>query len=108
MSLGICLSELFWEDVSKQFRWYREHANAEVAERFITAVEVTLQALAKNPSLGRLRFQRRPELTGIRSFRVQSPYVRHLIFYRFDKVTLTAERAIHGARDLPRRLLGPP
>jgi plasmid stabilization system protein ParE len=28
-----------------------------------------------------------------------------LIFYRFDEETLMAERVIHGARDLPRRLL---
>jgi plasmid stabilization system protein ParE len=107
MSLGICLSELFSEDVSRQSRWYEEHANGEVAERFVTAVEATLQALAKNPTLGRLRFQPRRALVGIRSFQVQSPYHRHLIFYRFDEEMLIAERAIHGARDLPRRLLRP-
>jgi len=33
---------------------------------------------------------------------------RHLIFYRFDRSTLYAERVIHGMRDLPRRLLQPP
>jgi plasmid stabilization system protein ParE len=39
---------------------------------------------------------------------VQNPYHRHLIFYRFDDKKLFAERILHGARDLPRRLLQPP
>jgi len=32
----------------------------------------------------------------------------HLIFYRFNNETLFAEGVIHGARDLPWRLLQPP
>jgi plasmid stabilization system protein ParE len=32
----------------------------------------------------------------------------YLIFYRFDKDTLMPERVLHGARDLPRRLLQSP
>jgi hypothetical protein len=31
-----------------------------------------------------------------------------LIFYRYDGTTLCAERVVHGARDLPRRLTEPP
>jgi len=56
------------------------------------------------PGLGRPRFQDWPELAGIRSWRVGKPYHRHLIFYRFDKETVTAERILHGARNLPQRL----
>ena len=68
----------------------------------------TLQTLTKDPGLGRLRFQGWRELSGLRSWRVQRPYHRHLIFYRFDKDTLIPERVLHGARDLPRRLLQSP
>ncbi len=97
----------FWADMLKQVDWYREKAGPAVAEGCVNAVEATLQTLAKNPGLGRLRFQRWKELAGIRSWRIEHPYHRHLIFYRFDAETLMAERIIHGARDLPRRLLEP-
>ncbi len=91
--------------VVHQVDWYREKAGSEVAEGFVNAVEATLQTLAKSPGIGRLRFPQWLELAGIRSWRVERPYHRHLIFYRFDEETLMAERIIHGARDLPRRLL---
>jgi toxin ParE1/3/4 len=88
-----------------QIDWYREKASSEVAEGYVNAVETTLQTLAKTPGLGRLRFPSRKDLAGNRSWRVEHPNHRHLIFYRFDEETLIAERIIHGARDLPRRLL---
>jgi len=88
--------------------WYRDHAGSEVAEGYVNAVEATLQALARTPGLGRPRFANWPELAGIRSWRVQKPYHRHLIFYRHDPESLMAERVLHGARDLPRRLLQSP
>ena len=108
MSLGIRQSDYFWADLLKQVDWYRDHASPEVAERYVNAVEATLQELANAPGLGRHRFTDWPELAGIRSWRVRKPYHRHLIFYRHDDKMLTAERVVHGARDLPRRLLQPP
>jgi hypothetical protein len=33
------------------------------------------------------------------------PFTLHLIFYRYDAVMLHAERVMHGARDLPQRLV---
>jgi toxin ParE1/3/4 len=98
-------ADIFWTEMLNQVDWYREKAGSEVAEGYINAIEATLQTLAKNPELGRPRFSRWQELAGIRSWRVKRPYHRHLIFYRFDEETLMAERIIHGARDLPRRLL---
>jgi plasmid stabilization system protein ParE len=73
----------------KQVYWCREKASPAVAEGYVNAVEATLQTLAENPGLGRPRFLRRRELAGIRSWRVERPYHRHLIFYRFDDETLT-------------------
>ena len=108
MSLGIWQSDYFWADLLKQVDWYRDHASPEVAERYVNSVEATLQELANAPRLGRPRFTDWPRLAGIRSWRVQKPYHRHLIFYRHDDKTLMAERVVHGARDLPRRLLQSP
>ena len=108
MSLVIARSDDFWTDLLRQVDWYRDSAAPEVAERYTDAVQVTLEELANAPGIGRPRFMDWPELAGIRSWRVQRPYNRHLIFYRFDEEKLFAERIIHGARDLSRRLLHSP
>jgi toxin ParE1/3/4 len=100
-------ADFFWDDLVTQVDWYREKASPEVAERFVNAIQATLQTLAATPGIGRLRFAHWPELNGIHSWPVERPYHRHLIFYRFDDEALYAERVIHGARDLPRRLLRP-
>ena len=88
--------------------WYRDQASPEIAERFVDAVQATLRALMNTPGMGRSRFVDWPELAGIRSWRVDRPFERHLIFYRVESEDLLAERIIHGARDLPRRLLQAP
>lgn len=108
MSRLLRQADLFWADMLKQVDWYREKAGSEIAEGYVNAVETTLQNLSNNPELGRLRFTDRPDLAGIRSWRVGRPYHRHLIFYRFDDETLVAERIIHGSRDLRRGLLQSP
>jgi toxin ParE1/3/4 len=108
VSLRLQRSDCFWADLERQVDWYRDEAGEEIADRFITAVETTLAALVRTPGLGRPRFANWPELAGIRSFRVERPFHRLLLFYRHDGRTLFAERLVHGARDLPRRLGEPP
>jgi plasmid stabilization system protein ParE len=104
MSLVVAQSDYFWADLQLQVDWYRDRAGSEIAAGYVNAVQATLQQLSNAPAMGRLRFLDWPALAGIRSWRVQKPYHRHLIFYRFDDNTLFAERTIHGSRDLPRRL----
>lgn len=108
MTLRLERSEYFWADLERRVDWYRDHAGPEIAERFVSAAQSTLTALYQTPGLGRPRFKTWPELFGIHSFRIQPPFHRHLIFYRFDETSLLAERLIHGARDLPRRVTQSP
>jgi toxin ParE1/3/4 len=108
VSLVVQQSDYFWADLLRQVDWYRNKANPEVAVGYVDAIQATLQQLARAPEIGRLRFSDWPALIGLRSWRVEKPFHRHLIFYRFNEVTLFAERVIHGARDLPRRLLQSP
>lgn len=105
MSLSLERSDAFWDDLARQVDWYRDEASPEIALRFVTAVEASLQSLRQEQNLGRLRFRGWPELDGIRSFRVRRPFQRFLLFYRHDDRTLFAERLTFGGRDLPRRLL---
>jgi toxin ParE1/3/4 len=108
MMLRLERSQYYWTDLEQRVDWYRDHAGPEIAERFVSAAQSTLTALCRTPGLGRRRFENRPQLCGVRSFRVERPFHRHLIFYRFDATSLFAERLIHGARDLPRRLIDHP
>jgi toxin ParE1/3/4 len=108
MKLALQRSDDFNCDFDLQYRWYLEQAGEGVAERYLDAMLATLRLLATQPNLGRRRKFRHPALRGIRSFRLASPFQVHLIFYRHNSSELFAERLIHGARDLPRRLVEPP
>ena len=107
MSLEIFISARAEEDLTLQYRWYLENADENVAERYLLAVHATIQAVAGKPDLGRLRHFAAPELDRIRSIQIRKPFDSHLLFYGSD-TTLRVERVMHGARDLPRRLLEPP
>ena len=108
MNRSLRRASFFIRDFELQAEWYVREADEEVARRYLQALDATLQLLGVQPALGRTRHFRHPQLKGIRSFRVSPPFDRHLIFYRFDRSTLYAERVVHGMRDLPRRLLEPP
>ena len=108
MNLALHRSDDFNRDFDLQYRWYLEQAGEAVAERYLQALLGTLRLLATQPGLGRRRRFRHPALRGMRSFRLASPFEVHLIFYRHDAGQLFAERLMHGARDLPRRLVEPP
>jgi plasmid stabilization system protein ParE len=107
MKLSLHRAETFNADFDQQYRWYLEQVGEELAGRFLKAVENTLQSLLMQPDLGRRRKFRHPALAGIRSFQVQPPFQKILIFYRHTATELSAERLMHGARDLPRRLVEP-
>jgi toxin ParE1/3/4 len=98
-------SSLFTADVQKEFAWYWDEAGEEAAWRFEAALERTLLKLARQPGLGRERRFRHPALGGVRSFRVERPFNKLLIFYRVEEGCVEVWRLMHGARDLPRRLL---
>ena len=99
---------LFTADVQHQFGWYWDKAGEEVAWQYEAAVEETLHLILRQPEIGRLRQFSEPALRGLRSHVVTPPYNRHILFYRFAGGVIEAWRIMHGARDLPRRLLESP
>lgn len=99
---------LFVTDVQRQFAWYWDKVDLELAWRFEAAVEGTMHELGCHPLLGRRRRFKNSMLAGLRSFRVEPPFSRFLIFYRVDDGVVDAWRLMHGGRDLSRRLIEPP
>jgi toxin ParE1/3/4 len=107
MKLSLQRADEFNVDFDQQYRWYVEQAGEDLAERFLRAVGDTLPLLAEQPDLGRRRKFRHPLLQDLRSFQVGRPFQKILIFYRVNENVLQAWRLMHGARDLPRRLVEP-
>lgn len=108
MSLRIQRSEWFIGDVEHYASWYDREASWEVAERYLRSVAITLVRLTEMPGVGQPTFFRAAELQGLRCWAVERPFHKHVIFYRSDDNILYAERIVHGARDLPKRLTQPP
>lgn len=99
-------SEAFEADEERQFRWYLLQTGLdpipalELAKRFALAVDDTLVFLSENPEAGRPRFITFTDLPGIRSWRLEKPFHRFLIFYRCEGRSLFAERLLEGHRRL--------
>ena len=108
MSLPVSISGRAEADLTHQYRWYLDHGGVAVAVRFLAAFDATAIRLPAHPELGRRRRFRAPELGGVRSFPVAGPFGGHLVFYQAGGATMEVKRVMHGARDLPRRLLEPP
>ena len=108
MSRAVAKAADFKQDFALRFAWYVDEAGPEVARRFQSALDQTLSKLANRPDLGRPRNFRNPRLQGLRSLPVERPFNRLLIFYHADSDALHSVRLIHGARDLPRRLVETP
>ncbi len=63
------------------------------ADAFVDLIDQKIQALARQPNMGRAR----DELAeGLRSF----PVGRHVIFYRVVPAGIEIVRILHGSRDL--------
>jgi plasmid stabilization system protein ParE len=107
MSLEVSIALRAEQDMTLQYRWYLENADVDVAERYLFAVHETILRIAERPDLGCLHHFQAPELSHIRSIQVKRPFHRHLLFY-MEGNALRIERIMHGARDLPNRLLEDP
>ncbi len=104
MSRAIQKASDFIADFENLFVWYIDRASVEVAWRFQAALDISLVKLTIQPGLGRPRHFRHPDLWGLRSFAIQQPFEKVLIFYRATDAIVYAVRLMHGARNLPRRL----
>ena len=102
--MTVSRSASFHRDFALLALWYVREAGPETARRYREAVDSTLSLLAAQPGLGRVRQFTHPRLKEVRSYAVERPFNRLLIFYRLRGDELLAVRLMHGARDLPRRL----
>ena len=100
-------SDDFIADVERQFQWYAVNASWEIADRYLDAVEATCQLLGQHPQLGPLAGFSHPRLRDWRFIVVVRPFQKHILFYEINGDDVLLRRAMHGHRDLPRRLIEP-
>jgi len=101
-------SDNFISDVEGQYEWYVINAGWEVAEHYLSAVEITCRLLEQHPLIGPMVGFSHPKLREWRFIVVFRPFQKHVLFYEIEDGHPVLRRALHGHRDLPRRLLEPP
>ncbi len=87
-------------DLIQQWVWYAETANIEVADRFLTAVDSTLEMLASQPESGPRTFTTKTTLHGMRRCPVSNGFEKILLFYFPLHDGVDRVRVVHGSRDL--------
>ncbi len=106
--MSVRKSDDFIADVERQYEWYVVNADRDVAEHYLAAVEATCHLLGQHPQLGPHGGFVHPRLRDWRFFVVFRPFKKHILFYEVDGGDAVMRRALHGHRDLPRRLLERP
>lgn len=91
-------------DLIQQWVWYAEEASLEVAGRFLTAVDSTLETLALHPESGTRTIMNKTALQGMRRFPVSDGFEKNLLFYFPLQDGVDLVRVVHGSRDLERLL----
>lgn len=85
-------------DVAGQWHYIAER-NLLAADRYLSAVSRTYEAIRQQPGTGNPESFRRQK--GIRSWRVDG-FPRYLVFYREFPDHVEVLRVLHGMRNLPR------
>ena len=85
-------------DLVEHFVYLAENASLDTAERFLERAETTFDDLAGQPMMGAPLTLKRPELAGLRKWRVKD-FDHHMIFYmpRPDGVSIV--RVLYATRD---------
>jgi len=106
--MNVRKSDDFILDVERQFERYALNAGWDVADRYLDAVEATCVLIGQHPQLGPRGGFADPRLRDWRFFVVFRPFQKHLLFYEVTGEDVIMRRAMHGHRDLPRRLVETP
>jgi plasmid stabilization system protein ParE len=105
--MSVRKTDAFIADVERQYHWYVVEAGLTIADHYLDTVQATCQLLGRQPLIGPRGGFSHPKLRGWRFFLTLRPFQRHILFYEVIAGDVVMRRAMHGHRDLPRRLLEP-
>ncbi len=89
-------------DINETVTYYLANAGADVASRFVDAIERTVNQISRAPRSGGLRFAYELEIPDLRI----RPVARfpHLVFYVVGDEAVDVWRILHSRRDIPSAL----
>ena len=85
-------------DLIEHFVYLAENAGLDVAERFLASAAASFNDLAGQPMIAAPLRLRRPELAGMRKWRIND-FDNYLVFYLPCADGVSVIRVLHGARD---------
>jgi len=95
---NIHLREQVRRDLVNHFVYLAENVSIAIAERFLASAEASFNELALNPLIGAPLTLRKPELAGMRKWRVED-FDSVLIFYMPLPNGVSVVRVLHAAQD---------
>ena len=93
------------DDILGRFRYYLLEEAFDAAQRFLEAVDISIEVLCKMPEMGAPQPFRNPVLAGLRSWAVKD-FEDIRIYYVIQDDVLRVVRELHGKRDIKRVLEG--
>lgn len=95
----VILSARCGSDIRQVTAWYRQQGGAELARRWVAAVESALRHIGTYPQSGASRYGIELKMDDLRCWPVHGfPY---LIFYVERGQRIEAGRVLHAQRDIP-------
>jgi toxin ParE1/3/4 len=101
--MNLVFSSVFEQDFAELVAHFAANASGEVAARFEDNTCKLIERLLRQPEMGRLRKDLKPQ--GVRSFRIHG-FDRYLLFYRIKGDDLVLLRLRYGGMDLPAAFMG--
>jgi len=86
-------------DIVRQFEWYTEQGLPDVAKRFRSSVELSIELALSRPKAGAPKPVRNPVLRDLRSWPVKG-FDEFRIYYLLRQDMFTVVRILHGKRDI--------
>jgi plasmid stabilization system protein ParE len=105
--MNVRKTDCFIEDIERQYHWYVVKAGLEVADGYLDTLQATCQLLGRHPFLGPQAGFTHTRLRDWRFFLAFRPFQKHVLSYQIIAGEVLMRRAMHGHRDLARKLLKP-
>lgn len=87
------------DDILRQYGYFLDLESADLADRFLAAVNDAIDRIEINPGAGSPRYFSNPGLVGLRSRRVDG-FDDLRVYYLIRDDVLTIIRVLHNRRDL--------
>lgn len=93
------------EDIYEQYSFYFADRDSEsLAQRFLSAIDVAIHEICRDPGIGSPRYEIHPSLQGLRSWQVKGfPATR--IYYLVLPGVIRIVRVLHGRRNVATMLM---